>query len=477
MSQYTAPIPPSGNYPDPESLSIGDTYIDTTNGREYEYTSLGWQLVATDELDVDWYGERHDEKYQFKLVSWEAWRQEIESGEAQADETGEELTNITGGTVSLSALSDLKATCEFTFEGGDPPDPNMLVRIYYTFTDKNGRTLSFSNSRPKNRPAVLGTFFPIYNDITYEEDFTGTDGTRKLKMSGSVTGQSVLSVILNKRVGFPWTMPAETPLLGFADAKLKELGIRTNNPLAEYNGVSPSVSKHAHTFEPDDPIVTVVNWCLRNSAPRFQAVYPDPYGRAVLAKYVERENTPDIAKIPKDNIFTTDQFSIVQRGIVSDNDWQTTPNVCRLSYSNEEISLFAISKNVSGAKFSLLERGGREITVQGDVEELAGASDSPINPEEMRVRLGERALYRLQENSSEIEHTVFTHAYLGWLHPNDPVMLDYVEPWVGYIMNMDITLAPSTQCQTKIRRYLSNPNIVYETVSRILWYNPRTESE
>ena len=459
MTQYTAPIEPSATYP--QNPAVGDTFIDSSTGVSYSYTANGWVVASTAEGDVDWFGERHNEKYLFRRVSWDAWQYDIAHGTTTPDEIGE-LTNITGGGVSLSALNDLKATCEFTFEGGEPPNPNELVRIYYVFTDKNGRTLNPNATKDRNKPAVLGTFFPTYNGISYEEDFSGTTGDRKLKLSGSVSGDSVISVLLNKRLGMPYTLPAGTPTLQYADQLIKSLGIKTNNPAyIEQGASSPSVTKWAHTFEPDDPMITVVNWCLRNTEPRYHHLTVDPYGVVQIVKYTDVENTPSPDSI--EQVFTTDQYSIVQRGITSDNDWQTTPNVCRICFSNDEISLWAVSKNVTGSRFSLDARGGREITVQGDIEELAGN-----DAQAMLARIMERCEYRLKENSSEIEHTVFTHAYLGWLRTNMPVALDYVDMWTGYITNLDINLSPSTQCTTKIRRFLPN-SIVYETTGGILW--------
>ena len=457
MTRYTAPMPPSAAYP--ASPHQDDTYYDSHAEVEYTYGSGGWSAAASEERDVDWFGERHGEQYLFRRVSWEAWQQEISTGYAVPDEIGE-LTNITGGNVSLSALSDMKATCEFEYEGGEPPNPNELVRIYYTFEDGRGRKLDSSASNQRNRPAVLGTFFPVYTDVGYEED--DTSGERTLKKSGTVRGESVLSVLLNRKMGMPYTIPAGTPTLQFVDQTVKSLGLRTNNPpYVEQGQSSASVTKNAHTFEPDDPLITVLNWCLRNTTPRYRALFPDPYGIVQIQKYVDVEGEP-----PQDSIiqkFTTDEFSIVQRGIVSDNDWQTTPNVCRISYTDENVSIYAVSKNLTGSRFSLDARGGREITVQGDVEELGGNTN-----QQMLDSLKSRCEFQLKENSSEIEHTVFRHAYLGWLLPNDAVALEYVDTWTGYITNMDVSLSPSTQCQTKIRKFLSN-SITYLTEGGILW--------
>ena len=457
MTHYTAPKPPDSTYPpNPQN---GDTYTDSSTESQYAYGSGQWTEQAGTEADVDWLGERHEEQYLYRRVSWDAWQQEISTGNSVPDEVGE-LTNITGGSVALSSLSDLKASCEFAYEGGEPPNPNELVRIYYVFKDGKGRQLDPSNQRQQNRPAVLGTFFPVYNDIKYEED--DASGERRLKLSGSVSGESVLSVLFNRRLGYPMTIPAGTPTLEYVDTTVKSMGIRTNNPSYIEQGQSqPSVTQWAHTFEPDDPLITVLNWCLRNTTPRYRALFPDPYGIVQIQKYVDTEGVPDPSSIK--HTFTTDEYSIVQRGIVSDNDWQTTPNVCRVSYTDENVSMYAVSRNLSGSRFSLDARGGREITVQGDIEELAGSTN-----QELLTRLKERCEYRLKENSSEIEHTVFKHAYLGWLLPNDAVSLDYVNQWTGYITNMDITLKPSTQCQTKIRKYLPN-SITYQTTGEILW--------
>ena len=70
---------------------------------------------------MDWYGNRHDETYTYTRVSWQDWKE------------CEDYGTITEGSIELSAESELKTSGSFTFDGGEAPDINDLVRVYYAF--------------------------------------------------------------------------------------------------------------------------------------------------------------------------------------------------------------------------------------------------------------------------------------------------------------------------------------------------------
>lgn len=58
---------------------------------------------------MDWLGNRSGEAFTFRRVTWPDW--------LEAEDYGQ----MTGGSLELSAFSDLKVTATLAFEGDEPP--------------------------------------------------------------------------------------------------------------------------------------------------------------------------------------------------------------------------------------------------------------------------------------------------------------------------------------------------------------------
>ena len=85
------------------------------------------------------------------------------------------------------------------------------------------------------------------------------------------------------------------------------------------------------------------------------------------------------------------------------------------------------------------------------VDELDGANQAA-----RIANLKAIAKQRLIDNASEIEKVTFTHAYIV-MQPNDAIQIDYSgTQWKGNVTDMTIDLSPSTQCETKLRRFVPN---------------------
>ena len=364
---------------------------------------------------TDWHGNRSNESYTYKRVVWSP-------GSPEHLQEFETYGNITDGSIELAAFTDAKASCKFAFDGGNPPDTTDLVRIYYSFTDDNGD----SESVP------LGTFFVNYGGVTYYRD-----GDTLIER-GSVDGVSTLSVLLDKKVGYPYTIDANTDCIQAANELVKSLNLNTNEP--ESNGVT---AKTAHTFKPDDSYLTVVNWLL--STANYQSVYPDPYGNVIMSQYESPETRPITAT------FADDSRSIMLPEVEMANDWQDTPNVVRLYYQTDTECLQAKASLDYGSSASLASRGGREVTLVESIDELTGANQAA-----RIANLEALAEQKLIDNASEIEKVTFTHAYIQ-MQPNDAIQIDYSGmTWRGNVTNMEIDLSPSTQCTTNLRRFVPN---------------------
>lgn len=77
---------------------------------------------------ADWYGNRYKERYIFRRVAWGSFQEH------------ENYDYITSGSIEGATDSEQKVTGSFSFEGYVLPNVNDLIRIYYQFTDEEGKT-------------------------------------------------------------------------------------------------------------------------------------------------------------------------------------------------------------------------------------------------------------------------------------------------------------------------------------------------
>ena len=366
-------------------------------------------------------GNRANETYTYRTVKWSDFSE------------GQDLGNVVSGSVELSAFSDLKATCQFTFEGGEAPDTENLVRIYYSFDDDRGEHAEY----------CIGTFF-----IGYANTDQRADGDH-LIASGTVNGWSTLKALQDVKLGYAYTVPAGTAAIAKAAAIAEGLGLQCNA------GESAYELSTDHTFDPEDTLLTVVNWLCTTAD--FQAPFPDAQGVIQLAPYIDPSQRSVRAS------FKDGDESIMYPVVSIENDWQSIPNVYKLYYSTDEIALHAEARNVSGSKASLDARGGRELVEVESVSELSGDDST-----EMLANLEAMAGTKLVNNSQEIERVQLSHPYIP-LVANDAVSIEYSNgAWSGNVQNMRIDLTPSTKCETTIRRFVPS-NITVTTTSTLDW--------
>ena len=369
---------------------------------------------------IDLFGNRANETYSYRRVSWPGFTE------------GADLGNVTSGSVELSAFSDLKATCSFKFEGGQEPDTADLVRIYYSFDDDTNEHGEF----------CIGTFFIGYSDTSYRLDGDS------LMASGTVNGWSVLKALQDVRLGYAYTVSAGTYAIAKAIQLIQGVGL----PVNVANESSYQLAND-HTFNPDDTLLTVVNWLCTTA--NYQAPYPDAYGTIQIQQYVDPSERATVAT------FQDDEQSIMYPDVSIENDWQEIPNVYKLYYATDTIAIHAEARNTTGSKASLDARGGRELSEVDSVSELSGADSAA-----MAANLEAMAAKKLLNNSQEIERVELSHPYIP-LVANDAVKVIYTDrTWSGNVQNMKISLEPSTECNTVIRRFVPS-NITVQTSSAI----------
>lgn len=354
---------------------------------------------------IDYYGNRHNETFIYKRVAWSNWQEHESYG------------FITSGSIEMSTDSDLVITGSFSFEGFDIPDTKDLLRIYYSFTDDHGESVTLP----------LATLFTSYSGLGYMDTIQG------LQASGSLNGSSVLSVLQDKKYGAPFTVARNSNAIYKAVTLIKELGLNV-----EYTPGAKVLSAD-HTFNAGTSFLEIVRWLCSEAG--YSMPYPDPMGTVRIQPYDQTERRDDAA------VFVNDENSIMYPEIETANDWQQTPNVVRLLYNTDQACIAAEAKNISGSRASLDARGGREQTYFEEIGELDDNADK-------RAQLADRAESTLRELSCDVEYVTMKHAYIP-LYPYEPVTIMYSDmEWTGNVENMQIELSPAMVTQTKIKRTL-----------------------
>lgn len=333
------------------------------------------------------------------------------------DEVGEYGT-ITGGSVELSALSDLKAVATLDFAGAEVPDDSDLVRVYWSAV-QDGEQIG----------GALGTFLFSMSDVK----------TRGALVKGSMQCNSTLHVLASRKVGAPYTVKAGTQAVQLASALCAECGLPVNNP-----DVSAYAVKGEHTFSADEAsYLGIVNWLL--SAAGYSAAWVDAYGAVQMTPYIDPLDRPVDLVLGSEGLMAPE--------VSTSNGYASTPNAVRLLYQTEEETLTAAAIDDSPASPTSTASRGYEVTLAETVDELAGDTRA-----ERLANLQKMAERRLIEATSTVEKVSGRCQITDELQPNAGVEVDWSVRWRGNITNVKIGLTPSMQCDFEARR-LVRPTI------------------
>jgi len=359
-----------------------------------------WYMIPV----LNWNGNRHNEGYTFKRVEWPNFQEH------------ESYDYVTKGSVEYSTEADLKVTGSFDFEGYDVPDPNDLVRVYYSFTDDSG----LAAYEP------IATLFVNYASLNYEDTLKG------IKASGSLEGSSVLKVLQDKIAALPYTVKMNTNAVYEADDIIRDAGLQTN---LEASGFVLTVDK---TFDSGTTYLEIVNWLLTTAG--YAEAYPDGNGTVQLI------STATIQSRAVKQTFKNNEQSIMYPEVEEANDWQETPNVVRLLYNTDDACIAAEAVNVTGSRASLDARGNREKTYFEEISDVGDGTKVTL--------LKELAEKTLKEQSCDVEYVTLSHAFVP-IEILDLISIEYSDmKWSGLADNISIELEPSTKTQTKIKRTL-----------------------
>lgn len=354
---------------------------------------------------IDYTSNRHNETYTYKRVSWGNWAEH------------EEYPWITDGSIEYSADSDLKVTGSFNFEGNELPNTSDMLRVYYDFDDDNG----------EHEHDALATLFISYAELEHIDTITG------VKSKGTIDGASVLKVLQEKIYGAPYTITANTNAIYKAVTLIKSCGLNVD--------YTPDITvlSSDHTFDSGATYLDMVNWLCDTAG--YMPATPDAYGTIELQPYTDTINQSAAVT------FTNDDNSIMYPELNVANDWADTPNVVKLLYNTDQACIVAEARNESGSRASLDSRGGREQTLYEETSEL------PDNASKI-TSLIDLAETKLRAVSCDIEYVTISHAYRP-LRLYELITVNYADMiWGGTLDTFNISLAPSTKCQSKIKREL-----------------------
>ena len=371
---------------------------------------------------ADWKGSRTGGFF-YREVEWPTFK---EVGDYQ---------HATGGSLEMSALSDVKVNGSLSFDG-EPPNPANLLRVFYGFTDAEGRY----------EEVAVATMGVIAANPTVSD---GIDG---VQMKGKAKLTSMLQILKDVELNRPYTVKAGEQAIAKAMALIADCGLPTNSP----DPSAYALSKEWTVAPEDANVLSIVNKLLGFAG--YSSAWVDAYGVVQLTPYVEPTDREATIR------FSAGPDSIIRPEMGSENDWGDTPNVVRLSYSTDSEFLAAWCKNVDPAhKASLPSRGGREKTHSEQVSQLAGDT-----AQERLANLKEMARSTLAANSAEVEYAEVDCAFMP-VEPNDAAEVDYAGvSWKGAVMSCKVDLGDDSSEKVRVRRFVRTA-LEVETGGEILW--------
>lgn len=371
---------------------------------------------------ANWRGSRTGGFF-FRKVTWPDFR------------VAEDYGHATGGSLEMSALSDVKLNGSLNFDG-EPPDPDHLLRVYYGFTDENGEyeervvaTMGVSAADPKV-----------------------CEGDGIVRKKGRVELTSVLQILKDVELNAPFTVKAGEQVIAKALSLVADNNLPTNCP-------DPSAYALAsdYTFKPEDAnVLGIVNKLLDFAG--YSSAWVDAYGVVQMTPYVEPTDREAVIE------FTDGADSIIHPEMLTESDWGTTPNVVRLSYTTDAECVVAWARNVDPEhRASLPSRGGRERTLAEFVSEVAGNT-----PAERLEALVKQAEDKLVASSAEIEYAEVECAYMPF-EPNDAALVRYAGvDWKGAVTSYRIEIADDSRCKARVRRF-ARTALKVEKGGEVVW--------
>ena len=366
-----------------------------------------------------WGGSRLHERFAFRRVSWPSMAE------------SEDIWQIVGGSASLGAFTEIKASGTISYKGTSVPDDGDLVRVYYSFEDELGESIM---------RAICTCFVELGDDTHFGA-----------LVEGKADLRSTLAVLSDDGPGKPYNVSAGVNPVAVAVDIARKLKLRVNATASSY------ALSSQHLFDPDATWLEIVNWLLE--AAGYSSAYPDPMGTVQMHPYVEP------TKREPSWWFRSDGKSAMKRGIMRSDNRAEVPNAVRLWYEDDTCGLIAEAVNTDKRSTASTISLGRTVSIREEVEELAGG-----NAVEKLESLKAAARKKLTDNSTLIEYMKIPCMYVP-VEPNDCIGLSDTDSeieFIGGVTSMNVDFSTGAPTNVKARKLL-RPDFEMTVTGEVVW--------
>lgn len=195
----------------------------------------------------------------------------------------------------------------------------------------------------------------------------------------------------------------------------------------------------AWSFDAGKPIIEIINDLLDYAG--FSSVGVDAWGRITLFRYRDPVNQKPVYT------FVDNAASIIRQKMTREFDWYNTPNVVVCMVSDQDKSIIAEAVDDSpSSPYSTVSRGRRIVRTE-TISDIKDAEKLKAKAQELLT-----SSQRLTQ-SLEFEH--------GWtpFELGQVIQVEVKEKalsFSGSVQERELTLSPSMQCKTRIRRFVDS---------------------
>lgn len=297
---------------------------------------------------------------------------------------------FTGGSIELSAESDLGASGSLDYRGESVPDVRDLVRVVYVAADEAGNV----SANP------IGTFVMSLGEPTYDMG----------KAYGSVELLSTLRIADCRKFGRPYTIKAGCNCVSKAVELIGALGLSVSA------AVGTKLLRSDMVMDAGDSYLDAANALL--DAAGFRHCEPDPYGGVVMRPVRTGEREAAWA-------FSEGSSSMLSPEVVLVEAALDAPNAVYVTYSGDP-PCWAVAMNEDPLSPSSVANVGYEI---GEHEQAADPGEGTA--QQALADVMGQARDMLMERCSGTAQLRFSHPYVP-IAPGDVVAVDYPSSGISF---------------------------------------------
>lgn len=299
-----------------------------------------------------------------------------------------EYPMFTGGSIEMSAESDLGASGSLDYRGSELPDIRDMVRVVYTASDESGEV----SENP------LGTFVMSLGEPTYDMG----------DVTGSVELLSTLRLADCRKFGRPYTIKAGCNCVSKAAELIGSVGLSVSAP------VGTKLLRRDMVMEATDSYLDAANALLE--AAGFRKCEPDPYGGVVMRPVESGE---------REAAWVFSEGSALSPEVTRVHAAADAPNAVYLTYGGDA-PCWAYAKNEDPLSESSVQNVGYEI---GECDTASDPGEG--GPLEVLADVMEQAKQALLDRCGGTEECRWSHPYVP-VRVGDVAAVDYPTAGISF---------------------------------------------